>query len=77
MPNVLMNGVLLGKEITRHRFLKPDSEKIYDDLRAFGACGAPAIIFQRPDGTLGIEERDNLNLTIVPDMISAPSLSIR
>lgn len=44
MPNVLMNGVLLGKEITRDRFLKPDSEKIYDDLRAFGACGAPAIV---------------------------------
>jgi hypothetical protein len=68
MPNVLMNGVLLGKEITRDRFLKLDSGRIYDDLRAFGACGAPAIIFQRPDGTLGIEERDNLNLTMVQDI---------
>lgn len=68
MPTVLMNGVLLGKELTRDRFLKLDLGKLYDDLRAFGACGAPAIIFQRPDGTLGIEERDNLNLTIVQDI---------
>jgi hypothetical protein len=68
MPNVFTNGVLLGKEITRDRFLKLDLGKVYDDLLAFGACGAPAIIFQRPDGTLGIEERDNLNLTIVQDI---------
>lgn len=68
MPTVFMNGVLLGKELTRDRFLKLDLGKLYDDLRAFGACGAPAIILQRPDGTLGIEERDNLNLTIVQDI---------
>ncbi len=46
MPNVFTNGVLLGKEITRDRFLKLDLGKVYDDLLAFGACGAPAIIFQ-------------------------------
>jgi hypothetical protein len=68
MPNVLMNGVFLGKEITKDRFLKLDLGKVYGDLRAFGACGAPAIIFQRPDGTLGIEDRDNPNLTIVQDI---------
>jgi hypothetical protein len=29
MPNVLMNGVLLGKELTRYRFLKLDLGKGY------------------------------------------------
>jgi hypothetical protein len=70
MPNVLLSGVLLGKEVTRERFLRLDLGKVYDDLRAFGACGAPAIIFQRPDGTLGIEELDNPELTMVQDLAS-------
>jgi hypothetical protein len=30
MPHVLMNGVLLGKELTRDRFLKLDLGKLYD-----------------------------------------------
>jgi hypothetical protein len=76
MPNVLMNGVLLGKELTRDRFLKLDLRKLYDDRRAFGARGASAIIFQCPDETLGIEEAGRAGPRLQGFCADAPSWAV-
>ena len=49
----------LGRLLTRKQFVRLDPGKVYDDLVRGGCCGAPAYIFQRDDGTIGIEDTNS------------------
>ena len=52
----------LGRLLTREEFASIDPGKIYDDLMRSGACGAPAYIFVREDGTIGIDDANSVYL---------------
>jgi hypothetical protein len=52
----------LGRYLTRDEFARLDPCKVYDDLMRGGACGAPAYIFMREDGTIGVDDANSVYL---------------
>lgn len=52
----------LGRLLTREQFVRLDPGKVYDELCESGACGAPAYIFQREDGSIGVDDANSVYL---------------
>ena len=48
------DGELLGRRLTKKEFLALDFGKVFDE--GITACGAEGIIFQREDGSIGVED---------------------
>jgi hypothetical protein len=56
LRNVFLGDLHLGRELSRDEFMRLDPGNVYHDLVAAGACGAPGVVFMRPDGSVGVED---------------------